>query len=697
MLLTLVYFAVVSAGAILTLYLLVAGRGYILRYQVAGAGLAVMLWGLWSLLGPSAAAPDAVNGSSIAEQGAFFADLVLLIAWYRLVERLLRGPYQQSLPGAVRSGLRWIWLVVLLTVWLAVAGQPWLEGYIAIQDLLLLALLSLSLLAQALTAQCYGDAIVEPFPRLRNLSAAATLALTGLVLSSGVGLLVEFVPLWVQVIRAIALLASLFLLAGSVQGNPQWALAIFVSPQARHYVPRVLCAAAVLALIVIFVPLFRNTDLARNSSLAALLIISVIAVLLVVLFSERVRAQLGVYGSKRFLPFRYDYRGEWLRLIDTLASPEQARPLPERAILALAQIVSSPAGALWLHDSENGHFECVEAWNTRKLSEVRVAVTDPAVEYMRLRHWILDTVEWQRRPELYPGLARPDWLRYFPDAVLIVPLLSGDSALGFVMLVQPSSKFRLTFEEIDLLRTSGRQIAAHLAQYQADRQLAQSKQFEAFNRLTAFVMHDLKNLIAQQSLMVKNASKHKDNPEFFRDSMATIENSVARMQKLLQQLQTGESMGPARIVAIETCVREAIAKCAGRHPEPRFAGASENIQISIDAEHFTSILAHLIRNAQDATDANGDVSIELYKDNDMAKILVNDNGCGMDEEFIRSRLFRPFDTTKGSQGMGIGAYQARSFVVAAGGTLVVRSAAGDGTSIEIRLPTVAANLTAEVE
>jgi putative PEP-CTERM system histidine kinase len=307
---------------------------------------------------------------------------------------------------------------------------------------------------------------------------------------------------------------------------------------------------------------------------------------------------------------------------------------------------------------------------------------------MRTRHWILDTLEWRRKPELYPGVTRPEWLSLFPESLLIVPLLSGDDAIGFVVLVQPDNRFRLTFEEIDLLRTSGRQVAAHLAQFQADRQLAQSKQFEAFNRLTAFVMHDLKNLIAQQSLMVKNAVKHKDNPAFFTDAMATIDHSVARMQKLLQQLQTGDEAGPKRDVSLKTCVEDAIQKCAGRSPDPTLACPEETIDVHIDPERFTSILAHLIRNAQDATSSDGEVRIELSMDKGLVKILIIDDGCGMEDEFVRSRLFRPFDTTKGSQGMGIGAYQARSFIVASGGTMLVRSVPRQGTTIDMEIPAV---------
>jgi putative PEP-CTERM system histidine kinase len=312
---------------------------------------------------------------------------------------------------------------------------------------------------------------------------------------------------------------------------------------------------------------------------------------------------------------------------------------------------------------------------------------------MRERQWILDTAELNRQPELYPGLTRPDWLEAFPDGLLVVPLFNSEAVIGFIVLFQPNSAFRLTFEEIDLLRTSGRQVAAHLSQYHADRQLSEARQFEAFNRLTAFVMHDLKNLIAQQSLMVKNAARHKGNPEFFEDAMATIDNSVARMNKLLQQLQTGDEAGPARIVNVATCIRDAIRKCEGREPVPLFDEPDAEVKAYVDGDRLTTILAHLIRNAQDATVSkgrdSGSVTINIARDNGSALIRVADNGCGMEEEFVRHRLFRPFDTTKGSQGMGVGAYQARAFIVASGGLMHVDSEPGAGTTMRIQLPTSA--------
>jgi signal transduction histidine kinase len=101
---------------------------------------------------------------------------------------------------------------------------------------------------------------------------------------------------------------------------------------------------------------------------------------------------------------------------------------------------------------------------------------------------------------------------------------------------------------------------------------------------------------------------------------------------------------------------------------------------------LAAVLGHLVTNAQDATPADGRITVEAVLQDGALVLAVEDNGSGMDEAFLRERFFKPFDSTKGSKGMGIGAYQARQFVEAAGGEVRVRSAPGEGTRFEMRFP-----------
>jgi putative PEP-CTERM system histidine kinase len=252
------------------------------------------------------------------------------------------------------------------------------------------------------------------------------------------------------------------------------------------------------------------------------------------------------------------------------------------------------------------------------------------------------------------------------------------------VLDYPPPPFEPTYEDRDLLKTVGRHVATYIAQHEADRRLAENRQFEAYHRLTAFVMHDLKNLAAQLSLIVANAAKHKRNPEFVDDAISTVALSTERMQRLIEQLQGRELRSPPRRVRVADLLQRAVERCAPRKPVPRIE-TDTDASVEADPERLISVVEHIVRNAQDATPEDGTITVHAGSREDSILITVTDNGCGMSPEFIGTRLFRPFDTTKGSKGMGIGAYQAREYVTSLGGQLTVRSTPGEGSTFEIVL------------
>jgi putative PEP-CTERM system histidine kinase len=255
-----------------------------------------------------------------------------------------------------------------------------------------------------------------------------------------------------------------------------------------------------------------------------------------------------------------------------------------------------------------------------------------------------------------------------------------------MVFCEPKLGPQLDYEDIDLLKTVGSQVAAVLRQYQADELLSEGRQFEAYNRLTAFLMHDLKNLIAQQSLVVRNAARYKHNPEFVDDAIETIDNSVQRMERLLEQLRQGRLSATPERVNLARVAADAVSRHSGGRPVPELGNIDDNY-VRADPEALASIVSHVIRNAQQACDPDaGCVTVSVDCNGDRAGIQIEDNGSGMDEAFVRDRLFRPFDTTKGSQGMGIGAYQVREFVEQAGGQVHVESEPGRGTVFRLCFP-----------
>ena len=404
---------------------------------------------------------------------------------------------------------------------------------------------------------------------------------------------------------------------------------------------------------------------------------------LLITTSSRTRAYLRVIISKHLFRHRYDYREEWLRLIQTLTSTSPSQSIYSLSIKSLAQIFDTTGGVLWtLHDNK----EFVPTAHLQTPSITHTFRADAAVVgYLEQTRKVIVADEYSRHPDFYPDLELPSWM-HAPPIWLLIPLLHRDKLIGIIALTEPSVQRRLSWEDFDILKTAGLQIASFLANEQTAHALLEAKQFDAYSRLTAFIMHDLKNLIAQQSLVVKNATKHKDNPAFVEDAINTIDNSVKRMSRLLDQLRQGHEQQEKTLINLQQLLMEAVRKCYGREPRPSLRMSDRPLYIETASEQLSMIIGHVIRNAQDATRSNGFIDVTLCERDGKACIEVEDNGIGMSQEFIRERLFRPFDTTKASKGMGIGAYQTREFIRQAGGDVEIHSQENVGTKFTIYLP-----------
>ncbi len=417
-----------------------------------------------------------------------------------------------------------------------------------------------------------------------------------------------------------------------------------------------------------------------------------VLILAILMFSGQLRAGLRVLISKHFFGYKYDYRDEWLRFIRTLSSGEPATQLHERAVKAIAQIVESPGGILWMR-RDNARFEPVARWNMCD----PVPPSEPAdgllVRFLEAKEWVINLDEHEKTTEPYRNLGAPrlpDWLRTMSKGWLVVPLILHESLIGFVVLARsPLLPMQRGFnwEDCDLLKTAGRQAASHLAQLEASRALAEARQFEAFNRLSAFVVHDLKNLIAQLSLVVSNAAKHRHNPQFMEDTIQTVDNSVTKMNRLLANLHK-ENTGEKRsdVVDLPQLLGEVVGAHSLQNPVTTLECSDRGVRVAANRDRLAAVVGHVIQNAREATPADGHITVRLRVHRGYAVVEVEDTGCGMDEVFIRERLFRPFETTKGTAGMGIGTYETREFVRSLGGEVDVFSQPGHGTTFRLHLP-----------
>ncbi|MEW5771030.1 MAG: XrtA/PEP-CTERM system histidine kinase PrsK [Pseudomonadota bacterium] len=405
--------------------------------------------------------------------------------------------------------------------------------------------------------------------------------------------------------------------------------------------------------------------------------------LLLVVSSGTARARLRVFLSKHFFRYRYDYREEWLRFTSMLTEGEPGSQLHERALQAMARLVESPGAALWLRQDQ-GPYRRVAEWRLAGL-DGQVAADDPFTCFMESRNWVLDLDECREQPDLLAGAALPDWLRDNKEAWLAVPLLWHERMLGFMLLAPSMGRVSFNWEVSDLLKTAARQATAHLAQAQAAEALTVARQFESFNRAAAFVVHDIKNLVAQLSLLLANAEKHKHKPEFQEDMLATIESSVARMNRMLTKLRDEPNTARAASVSLEQLLQEVMRSKSAYSLKPSLDIEASELNVRAEPEKLARVLGHIVQNAIEATPYTGKVGVTLSREADWAVVGVVDTGAGMDEQFIRERLFRPFSSTKGT-GMGIGAYECREYIQELGGTIAVTSRVGQGTRFVIRLP-----------
>jgi putative PEP-CTERM system histidine kinase len=473
------------------------------------------------------------------------------------------------------------------------------------------------------------------------------------------------------------------LLAIATARNPKWSLDVSVSRRIVFHSTAMLGAAAyllVMAAVGYYIRYFGGT---WGAALQVTFLFGAVLLLFVILFSGTLRARLKVFLSKNFFSYRYDYREEWLRFTRTLSEGEPGIQLREHSIQAIAELVDSPGGALWLAP-DSGALERVAHWNMPTAQGIEPA-DSPLCQFLQHRQWVIDLLEYESQPDSYDSLVIPSWLRSIPHAWLVVPLILHEQLLGFVVLVRSKGRIGLNWEVSDLLKTAGRQAASYIAQLEAANALLVARQFESFNRMSAFVVHDLKNLIAQLSLLISNSERHKHNPAFQEDMLQTVGHSVEKMKRLLVQLRGAYSLEPPIPVALNGLLQQVIAARAGASPVPHLEMEDGVLSVVAHPARLERVIGHLVQNAIDATPPEGKVRVQLRHRNSCAVIEIADTGCGMSEQFIRQRLFRPFESTKPT-GMGIGAYEARQYIRELGGRIEVESRLAEGTIFRVTLP-----------
>ncbi len=485
-------------------------------------------------------------------------------------------------------------------------------------------------------------------------------------------------------VRGAAHLLAVPLLFVAARRQSHWLTRLQVSKAAAFHSASLLLAGAYLLLmsaVGYYVRYFGGT---WGRALQISLLIAGLAFLGLLVVSGSLRSWLRVFLSKHFFRYRYDYREEWLQFTSMLATQGSPQDVGALIVRGLARMVECPAGSLWTRQTAGGPYSQSVRWNTADIDTLEPEGS-PFSSFLRDSGWVIDLHEYRDAPRIYGDLALPTWLLGTANAWLVVPLLASDGLLGFVLLAPPRTAMTLNWEVRDLLKTASRQAAGYLAQMQATEALLEARKFDAFNRMSAFVVHDLKNIVTQLSLMLRNAERLHDNREFQQDMLLTVESSLEKMRRLMLQLREGATPpGGSRGVELAPLVGrlEDLARGQGRTLEVR---GLEKLATRGHEDRLERVLGHLVQNALDATPQSGQVWISIARFSGQIKVDVGDTGAGMSEDFVKTRLFRPFNTTKKS-GMGIGSYESHQYVRELGGTLEVDSRPGLGTVVTVRLP-----------
>jgi putative PEP-CTERM system histidine kinase len=401
-----------------------------------------------------------------------------------------------------------------------------------------------------------------------------------------------------------------------------------------------------------------------------------LVILAVLVTSRSARARLRFLVVDHLFAHRYDYRAEWVRSIATLSATEGYVALHARVIRALAEIVDSQGGILYLRDTRGASFEWAGS-RSMPAGTAPIPADHPLIAAMRGGEWMVELATLPQAGEL-------------PAAWLAVPLSHAGQIIGLVLLADPRGPFRLDREVFDLLRVMSRQVATVVAEQRATEILMQTRQLHDYGKRFAFVAHDIKNVSTQLSLVLQNAEVHLDNPEFQRDMLGTIRAAVSKIGALIKRLEAPDPE-VAQAVVMPSERLEPILVTAGRAPgaviEVETTGSETGIAMAAPA--FDAVVTHVLNNALEASRAVADppppVRVVLRHQGRRTTIDIIDEGPGMTPEFVRDGLFRPFHTSKPG-GSGIGAYQARELLREAGGDLVVITQPGAGTTMRLLLP-----------
>ncbi len=406
------------------------------------------------------------------------------------------------------------------------------------------------------------------------------------------------------------------------------------------------------------------------------------AALLVVLLSASLKRKILVFLTKHFYENKYDYRVEWKKFTEHLSRAKTREDLEAAVLAGFCETFGMGSAALFLRDYDSNVYRC-RTNLAMEASWEALAQDDPLPRSMESASWVrnLRQEKWDTHSEAFQRQI------HTYNITLLCPLMVSGRLDGFIALGAPLDKGEVyTFEDYDLIKAMCRQVALALMNLRLADQLAQAREMEAVGKVSAFVAHDLKNLVYTLSLMLDNAREYMPDPEFQEDMLVSLENTVKRMNVLISRLKTLPSSISLHLHPLDLAdlARETAASLAAA---PVRIEGRESLWVLGDREELRKVVLNLLLNALEAQGAakkSHPITVTAIQDGDEAALHVRDQAGGIDPALLHDGLFTPFKTTK-PKGLGIGLYQCKQIVTAHGGRIEVRNTPDVGAEFIVRL------------
>jgi len=621
-------------------------------------------WLLFSLCFARGDNPGLTNRWGFAAAACVLPCLVAILFW----DQLILGPGQTSLTSGVDLPLGWAGK--MLNVWLLVA--------------VVVILMNLE--------RTFRASIGTIRWRVKfMLLGLAALFVVRLYVSSQF-LLFSRINLPLMIVHALTLPVVCLLITKSLAREGLFNVTVYPSRTVLQHSVTLIAAGVYLLVVGVLAKMVTLLGGDRAFPLKALFVLLALVGLTMLLLSDRVQQRTKLLVSRHFKRPLHDYQKVWHAFTERTASLMTGPDLCRAVTRLFSETFQMLSVTIWLINENKDKLvfaasTALSEGSAQKLAELGCNVPQ-LTAVLTAQPYPVDIDECKESWVEDLKRCNPDQFREGGHRIC-VPLIAGGNLLGLVTVGDRVNSAEFTLEDFDLLKCIGEQVAANLLNIQLSQKLLQAKEMEAFQTMSAFFVHDLKNTASTLSLMLQNLPTHFEDPAFRADALRAVGKSVERINTLVSRvnlLRQTLSMS-LREADLNEVVNAALAGLEAAHPTLLTKKLSPVPKVRIDPEQIQKVVTNLVLNAWDAVESTpaAEIGLEIVRQNGWVILSVRDNGCGMSQDFVRQSLFRPFQTTK-KKGIGIGMFHSRAIVEAHRGKIEVSSEVGRGTTFRVLLP-----------